>query len=113
MTDVDTDDDASRMTLVEHLTELRGRLIKSFAAILVGAVVCWIFYPEILDFLLEPYCETRPTDDRVSSGLFGSEGSCDLWSQIPWSPSVFALPWPAMEAWRLPCRCCCGKCGAS
>ena len=44
-----------RMTLMEHLAELRRRLIISFAAIAVGAVICWILYPQIIDFLLKPY----------------------------------------------------------
>jgi sec-independent protein translocase protein TatC len=46
----------SRMTLIEHLTELRRRLIFSFIAITIGAVVGWIFYQTIIDFLSKPYC---------------------------------------------------------
>ncbi len=46
------------MTLMEHLTELRRRLIVSFVAIAVGAVVCWIAFDWIIEFLLEPYCST-------------------------------------------------------
>lgn len=47
----------ARMTLIEHLTELRKRLIISFIAIGIGAIVGWIFYQQIVDFLLEPYCQ--------------------------------------------------------
>jgi sec-independent protein translocase protein TatC len=50
--------DLQRMTLVEHLAELRSRLIKSIVAVALGATLCWILYPQILDFLLEPYCRT-------------------------------------------------------
>lgn len=52
-----------QMTLVEHLEELRGRLLKSILAILAGAVVAWILYPQIYDFLVEPLCEVVPDDE--------------------------------------------------
>ena len=52
-----------QMTLVEHLEELRGRLLKSILAILAGAVVAWILYPQIYDFLVEPRCEVVPDDE--------------------------------------------------
>src|SRR5690606_28311240 len=35
------------MPLLDHLTELRGRLFKALAAIAVGVGVAWYFYPEI------------------------------------------------------------------
>ena len=50
--------DEGRMTMIEHLTELRRRLIISFAALGVGAVACWFFYPQIFEVLVRPYCES-------------------------------------------------------
>jgi sec-independent protein translocase protein TatC len=50
--------DLRRMTLVEHLAELRSRLIKAVIAVAVGGTICWILYPQLLDFLLQPYCNT-------------------------------------------------------
>jgi len=44
-----------RMTLVEHLTELRTRLIISAVAVAVCSVVVFIFFPQILDVLEDPY----------------------------------------------------------
>ena len=43
------------MALVEHLRELRSRLGKSFLAILLGAVVGWIYYEPIFEFILGPF----------------------------------------------------------
>ena len=48
-------DDASRMSLVEHLTELRDRLIKIVLAVAIGMVVAFALYNQIFDFLLGPY----------------------------------------------------------
>jgi sec-independent protein translocase protein TatC len=59
--------DASRMTLVEHLTELRNRLVKSLLAIAVGALVGFLFYPQIFDVLIDPYCEIDNVP-RLDSG---------------------------------------------
>src|SRR5947209_9285626 len=43
------------MSLVEHLTELRRRIIVSIMAVLVGAVVAFILYNRILGVLIGPY----------------------------------------------------------
>jgi sec-independent protein translocase protein TatC len=45
----------TRMTIWEHLSELRSRLIKSAAAVLVGAIVAWTFHEEILGLLIKPF----------------------------------------------------------
>ncbi|RMH81670.1 MAG: twin-arginine translocase subunit TatC [Actinomyces sp.] len=104
MTVVDVDaelPDEGRMTLIEHLTELRTRLIRSFAAIAVGAVVCWIAYPWILQVLLDPYC---------ASLADGSE--CSLFVRNPLEPFnvrmtvagygglALALPVVLWQTWR-------------
>lgn len=51
------DDDGATMTVVEHLTELRKRLIVSLVAVAAGAVVAFIAYDRILEFLQDPYCD--------------------------------------------------------
>ncbi len=43
------------MPLVEHLAELRRRIIISAVAVTVGAVVAFVFYNRILEFLIGPY----------------------------------------------------------
>ena len=53
MTAKDDIDDSSA-PLVEHLTELRNRLIWSVCAFLVAMVLCFIVAEPILDFMLRP-----------------------------------------------------------
>ena len=53
MTKQDTIDDSSA-PLVEHLAELRNRLIWAVAAFLVGMILCFIVAEPILDFMLNP-----------------------------------------------------------
>jgi sec-independent protein translocase protein TatC len=45
------------MPLMEHLIELRRRLLISFAAIAVCGVIVFILYPQVLAFLSGPYQE--------------------------------------------------------
>jgi sec-independent protein translocase protein TatC len=45
-----------RMPLMDHLRELRNRVVKMAVAILVGAGVAAIFYDQIWNFVQAPYC---------------------------------------------------------
>lgn len=49
------DIDATRAPLIEHLIELRQRLMWSLAALAVAFVVCFFFASEIFNILLKPY----------------------------------------------------------
>lgn len=62
------------MTLLEHIIELRNRMVKAAIIIVLGAIVGWILYPHLLDILKEPYC-SLPKDKRYS-GTGANE--CDL-----------------------------------
>ncbi len=44
-----------RMPLMAHLIELRSRVIKSVVAVMLGSVVGFIFYRDILAILARPY----------------------------------------------------------
>lgn len=50
--------DGSSAPLIEHLAELRSRLIKSVAAFLIAMIVCFIVAEPILKFLLLPIEDT-------------------------------------------------------
>lgn len=66
------------MPLMDHLRELRGRLIKAILGLLVGTVVGWIVFQPVWDFLKEPYCELPQSHDLngacslVVNGIFSS-----------------------------------------
>lgn len=46
--------DEKRMELVEHLAELRSRIMRSVMYVLAGAIVAFIIFPQIFDFLYKP-----------------------------------------------------------
>jgi sec-independent protein translocase protein TatC len=79
-----TSDPEANMSLIEHLKELRRRLLISAIAIAVLSVVAFLAYDQILAFLREPYCRanhnkctlyvTSPLDGlslRLKVSLFG------------------------------------------
>src|SRR4051812_29538031 len=46
--------EGGQMSLMEHLIELRGRLIKCAIAIAIGACIGWVLYPHVIDILQQP-----------------------------------------------------------
>ena len=74
---------ATSMTVIEHLRELRYRLVVSLAAFLVLTVVAFIFYDPILEFIRRPLC-------RMPRDLLGPQG-CDLIFTRPLGGFMFRL----------------------
>ena len=52
-----------RMPLIEHLRELRRRVVKSSIAIMVGFVVGWTLYNPIITKLAEPVCDLKKAQE--------------------------------------------------
>src|SRR4051794_21837519 len=59
------------MTLIEHLTELRYRLLMSIYAVAGGAVVGWFLYMPFFRLATHPYCtwvNQQPADQQPPTG---------------------------------------------
>ena len=67
------------MSVLDHLRELRRRLIAVIAIIAVGAIVGWVLYNPILEVLKHPYC-TIPYQHRLGAL---SQGDCNLFFRGP------------------------------
>lgn len=52
-------DDAARMPLMEHIRELRTRLIKSALAMIVAGIIGLVFYRNIVNVLETPICNIK------------------------------------------------------
>jgi sec-independent protein translocase protein TatC len=48
-----------RMPLIDHLRELRSRVVKSALVIALGSIIGWFFYNEIITKLAEPVCDLK------------------------------------------------------
>jgi len=63
-----SDDKINQSTFVEHLAELRSRLIKSFIYLFIFFIVCYVFAENIYNFLVHPYAEAVK-DDQINRRL--------------------------------------------
>ena len=48
--------DDSAAPLIEHLTELRNRILYAIAAFTIAFLVAWVFWKPVFDVLKEPLC---------------------------------------------------------
>ena len=56
------------MTFLEHLDELRVRLMHSLGALVVGTIVCWGFHERIFHFLTQPLRNAYPAVKFITTG---------------------------------------------
>lgn len=66
MEDQVAQEELPRMTLLEHLEELRKRLLVSLAALLVGFLLCWNWAKPIFAFLAKPLTQFLPDGEKLA-----------------------------------------------
>ncbi len=64
-----------RMPLLEHLRELKNRLIKSAIGVLLGAIAGWFLYDPILEALQTPVKDIAARTGGISGVNFSTVGS--------------------------------------
>jgi sec-independent protein translocase protein TatC len=69
--------EGSHMTVWEHIAELRRRLMICIGAVMVGAVIAYLAWPLLLDFITAPFCRTA--------------GECQLYATDPLAPFTTRL----------------------
>jgi sec-independent protein translocase protein TatC len=91
------------MTVVEHLEELRYRLIVSALTFLVGSIVAWIFYPHIFDVITLPLDEANKIAGIKIEGVSVRGVTTAFLVKIKisvFAGFVFALPVILLQLWR-------------
>ena len=87
------------MTLGQHLTELRNRLVVSVLAFTVATIIAFVFYQHILSFLQSPYCHVAPSNCALY--LTSPLGGLSLRVEIAGYGGLFlASPVILFELWR-------------
>lgn len=88
------------MTVIEHLTELRRRIIISIIAVVGAAAFCYWFAPDIIRFFLEYYKDA--TDGKNDAFIF--TGPLDAFATrlkvATYGGIVLALPVWLWQLWR-------------
>ncbi len=62
----DGEEELPRMTLLDHLDELRRRLTYTVLSILVAFLGCWYFAPDIFLWLERPFLDAVPEGERLA-----------------------------------------------
>lgn len=61
------------MTLMEHLQDLRTRLMIAVLVILAGTAVAMVFSQDVIGFLSDPYCNSAAVNEETGEGA-----TCDF-----------------------------------
>ncbi len=88
-----------RQPIIDHLEELRWRLVKCAVAIGIGFVLTYAFAQDIFNFLVEPYMAVKPDDSRL---IFTSlpEAFITYLKIAFFSGLVLALPVVFYQLWK-------------
>src|SRR5689334_11228460 len=69
----------ARMPLMEHIRELRNRLLKALLAVLAGTIVGWfVLYHPVWAFIEGPYCKLPQSVTNPAGSVFHGK-SCNLY----------------------------------
>lgn len=104
MTSTDTPDEIedSSAPLIEHLAELRNRLIKSVVAFIIGMIICFTVWNPIFNFLTSPICGAL-ADRGQDCGLILIKLQEGFFVAIRVSLMggfILAFPYIATQLWR-------------
>ena len=68
----DSRGDSKQMPFLEHLEELRWRILKGLGAIVVGAVLCFVYSNELFGVLTAPFEQAVASLEHSEAGLVGA-----------------------------------------
>lgn len=85
--------DSSGLTILEHLDELRVRLVWAAAGLIVAVIISFAFTQILLDILIEPYGEQLQT-------LSPTEGIQTYFRVALVAGITIAMPWIMYQLWR-------------
>src|ERR1700735_2650767 len=96
-----------RMPLMDHLRELRNRVVKAALAIIIGMIIALIFSSPTIHWIMRPFCEATvhgltgcktPGDQLTTTGIFDPLslriklafyialiGTCPIWLYQLWA----------------------------
>lgn len=92
----------SSAPLIEHLTELRTRLIKAVLGFLVGMIICFTVATPIFNFLTAPLCDVLASRGQDCDLIFISpqEGFFVAIKVSLLGGFILAFPYIANQMWR-------------
>src|SRR5918997_649233 len=91
--------DDSKMPLLDHLIELRTRLMYSVLAVFAAFLVCYYFSPQIYAFLVRPLANLLGNEGRrmIYTGL--AEAFFTYVKVAFWAGAFLTFPFVAAQLW--------------
>ena len=90
----------NKQTLVQHLIELRSRLIKSLVLIFIVFVIAYIFADNIYDFLVQPYADAVAGESGRRLIFTALHETFFTYLKVALFASIFiSLPFILMQIW--------------
>ncbi len=90
--------ESKEMGFLDHLEELRWRLIKSLAAILVGAIITFVFIDYIIEILILP---TKKLESQFDLQVLKVQGMFILkWGLAFVGGTILAIPVLTHQIWK-------------
>jgi sec-independent protein translocase protein TatC len=94
-----SDDELGRMSLLDHLEELRARLLRTVISLVVTLIPCWIWVDEIFAFLQRPILKLLPPGKKLA--YTGMTDPFVLYFKVAALAAVFlASPYILYQFWR-------------
>jgi len=93
----------SSAPLIEHLAELRNRLIHSVVAFIIGMVICFTVWNPIFNFLTHPLCSAMAERGQGDCGLILIKLQEGFFVSISISllgGLMLSFPYIALQMWR-------------
>lgn len=88
----------AQMSLLQHLDELRKRIIHGLLGLVVSFALCWAFVDLIFEFLARPIERLLPEGEKLA--FLGITDPFILYVKVALLGSVFlAAPWLVYQAW--------------
>lgn len=89
--------DADKMTFLEHLDELRIRLMRSMIGIVIALGICWNWSSQILHFIMQPLRAAYPQITFITTGP--TEGFSLHMKAAFFAGLFLAAPFVLYQAW--------------
>src|SRR5207247_10572921 len=98
ITDADDLEDSGKMSFLDHLVDLRKRLIQSIIGLAVGCAIAYIFIGRIFDFIMRPLQQMLPKGGTLIY-TSGAEPFM-LYLKIGFLAGLFiSSPWVLWQVW--------------
>lgn len=95
---IDERRDLSEMTLMEHLSELRTRLVHVIGSVLVTTIACYYYTTVVFDWLSGPYTVAFPNYQLIGTGpaeAFTLKITVSIFAGL-----IVALPYIFYQVWQ-------------